>query len=342
MVRNVSRIVDRAILSRLFRSAIQIRSQTKTIPSSVNASPVMSTVWLAQIHHITACHVLKVWCSSLIHVYLNVLMLLSWIVVVAGAAHQDVWSVLIRLLVRFVLEVLFCMRGLVELNVLKVISPIWSPIQLWFTIVLLVVRTARAVSVTLTMIAGAATKDITFTTICAWHLALQDTSQTISQVYACYVLQLVLCAVHYQIAQFVQQDTHFQVPTNVCQIQLLYVLCQIVSHVFGLLQLLYRIAVSVFLGIVCTMEHVWLCAQRHIIQWVGFVWLVRQIVSTAVLQDVLCVILLTSSTMANATQAVLMEPLPTEYTAILTPACTTAVTSPMDACRVSVPISWPL
>ena len=94
-------------------------------------------------------------------------MLLSWIVVVAGAAHQDVWSVLIRLLVRFVLEVLFCMRGLVELNVLKVISPIWSPIQLWFTIVLLVVRTARAVSVTLTMIAGAATKDITFTTICA-------------------------------------------------------------------------------------------------------------------------------------------------------------------------------
>ena len=266
-------------------------------------------------------------------------MLLLWRVAVAEAVHRDVWSVQVRLLVKFVLEVLFCTRVLVELNVLRVISPTWSQIQLWSTTVLLVVRTVRHVLVILTTIAGPAIKDTTSTTICAWHLALQVTSQTTSQVYVCYVLQLVLCVPHYQIAQFVQQDTPFQVPTNVCQLYLLNVLCPIAYHVFGVLQVLCRIAVSVFLGIVCTMEHVLLYVRRHIIQWVDFVWLVRLIVSTAVPQDVLCVILLTSSTMANATQVVPMVPSPTDYTVILIPACTTAATSPMDACCVSVPTS---
>ena len=99
--------------------------------------------------------------------YLNVLMLLLWRVAVAEAVHRDVWSVQVRLLVKFVLEVLFCTRVLVELNVLRVISPTWSQIQLWSTTVLLVVRTVRHVLVILTTIAGPAIKDTTSTTICA-------------------------------------------------------------------------------------------------------------------------------------------------------------------------------
>ena len=99
--------------------------------------------------------------------FLNVLTLLSWRVAAAEVVHLDVLSVPARLLAKFVLEVLFCTRGRVELNALRGISPIWNQIQLWFTIALLVVPTARHVSVILTTIAGPATRVTTCSTICA-------------------------------------------------------------------------------------------------------------------------------------------------------------------------------
>ena len=82
------------------------------------------------------------------------------------------------------------------------------------------------------------------------------------------------------------------------------------------------------------MEHALLYVQRRIIQLVDFVWLVRLTVATAVLQDVLCVIPLTSNISDPVTQVVPVEPSPTDSTAILTPACTTAAITPMDVCRV--------
>ena len=62
---------------------------------------------------------------------------------------------------------------LVGLHVLRDILLEWSLMQHWFIIVLLVVRIAGLVLVTLITIAGHVTKDIIFTLICVYPTVLE-------------------------------------------------------------------------------------------------------------------------------------------------------------------------